>query len=359
MNKERMIGGEFELDWEDFTPSSARLVKPFLPGPHVRYLSTGRAAISLAIQNVLHRGAHRIVWMPAYTCKAVLQPFIAAGMEIRFYGMGRCLFGISGLPENIENQCFLFIHYFGKYNHDASRWILEKRKTQEFFVIEDCAQATLNSNVGRVGDYSINSFRKFLAQPDGAELSSTAVTCGEIKAPDEEFLSRRLVGKLVRGRVEDQTTFLSQFERSEDLLDADNEVRKMSWLSYLLLTNADTETVRVKRRRNFMKLAEILSTSALKEHIHFLFTTLDAEEVPLGFPIIVLQNERDKLREHLRHAGVFCPVHWHLNHVSGRSQFHVEHELSKSLLTLPIDQRYDEADMAFINEILHTLWSCT
>jgi dTDP-4-amino-4,6-dideoxygalactose transaminase len=50
--------------------------------------------------------------------------------------------------------------------------------------------------------------------------------------------------------------------------------------------------------------------------------------------------------------GIFCPVHWK-NLPCDTNEFKAEHELSKSMLTLPSDHRYGEADMQrVINALL-------
>ena len=66
--------------------------------------------------------------------------------------------------------------------------------------------------------------------------------------------------------------------------------------------------------------------------------------VPLFIPIYV--NNRDEARRAMFDAGIFCPVHW-----SNQQTNHAQ-EIAKHELSLIIDQRYDEADMNRIVEII-------
>ena len=73
------------------------------------------------------------------------------------------------------------------------------------------------------------------------------------------------------------------------------------------------------------------------------------DAVPLFIPIYV--NNRDEVRRAMFDAGIFCPVHWP-NQQTEHAQALAQHELS-----LIIDQRYDEADMNRIVEIIKELYS--
>src|SRR3954463_16087452 len=105
----RSIGGEMALSPDTLSGPSVEHTPSFLPGPYLRWVNTGRAAIRLAIDDALKRGALPIVWIPAYCCESILQPFRYAGFEVRFYGGLPGTTQPSYLPDVVEGACFLFI----------------------------------------------------------------------------------------------------------------------------------------------------------------------------------------------------------------------------------------------------------
>lgn len=115
------------------------------------------------------------VLLPAYLCRAAVEPFEAYGCEVRFYGIGRnCDADLSEVESKItaRTEAVLAVHYFG-----FPQRILEFRTICDrhgVALIEDCAHilpAPLEDQTqGGVGDASIFSWRKFLPVYDGGEL---------------------------------------------------------------------------------------------------------------------------------------------------------------------------------------------
>ena len=77
-----------------------------------------------------------------------------------------------------------------------------------------------------------------------------------------------------------------------------------------------------------------------------LFTEWPADAAPLG-AVFVFGScaDRDRVREALRAAGVYCPVHW-----SDAAQFENDRvrDLAARILTIPTDWRYSAGDIARI-----------
>ena len=164
------VGGEFGLTPADF-------LKPVTGTPELPrkkyclYLDTGRSAIYVALLNILRQGGKKEAWLPRYCCESVLLPFIHLGFRLYFYSSGPDLNTPAGLPTSLEGKTFLFIHYFGKTNRPVLRYLEKMKERGDFFVIEDCVQALLSSDVG-THDFVVYSYRKFFPQPDGALLAS-------------------------------------------------------------------------------------------------------------------------------------------------------------------------------------------
>ena len=72
----------------------------------------------------------------------------------------------------------------------------------------------------------------------------------------------------------------------------------------------------------------------------------------LVFPVRVHLHQRDSLRNYLISKGFFCPVHWPIQENQLPLLGESSKRLSKEILGLPIDQRYDLTDLSkFLDEI--------
>jgi len=65
--------------------------------------------------------------------------------------------------------------------------------------------------------------------------------------PDESFISRRLVGKLLRQQENAEEVFLRLFEESESIIDKQNVPRAMSWVSKFLMARMDIKNISKKK----------------------------------------------------------------------------------------------------------------
>jgi dTDP-4-amino-4,6-dideoxygalactose transaminase len=119
------------------------------------------------------RGARAL--LPAYICKAAVEPIAAYGLHVDFYGVRRdCSVDFADLEARIcaDTRVVLSAHYFGF-----------PQKMEEFdricgahrlLLFEDCAHVLRGEYAGRAlgsfGDASVFSYRKHLPMFDGAEL---------------------------------------------------------------------------------------------------------------------------------------------------------------------------------------------
>lgn len=117
--------------------------------------------------------AHILV--PAYICKAAVEPFEAYGACVEFYGIRRdCTVDLDELEAKIrpETKVILAVHYFGFPGpiHEL-RDLCDRRG---LLLFEDCAHVLRgrvdSQSLGSFGDASVFSYRKFLPMFDGAEL---------------------------------------------------------------------------------------------------------------------------------------------------------------------------------------------
>jgi len=304
---------------------------------------TGRSALKLALQDWQARrdsSAAGRVWVPSYICPSVGSAIAQLGLTALVYSdqPGRTAWADG--PQPAAGDLLIIVHYFGVLNRPALQW-LDSEPRRDWMVLEDCVQSPYSKEVGERGDYAIASLRKWWPAPDGAIVSST----GALRAPallsaNEGFVGRRVAAKLLRGVAGDESTYLRWLAESEQLLEHD-EPRHPSWVSLQLLAGADVDAADSVRRGNWSELA-----GGLKRHpqVVSLFDHLHALETPLAYPILVSASARDPLRRHLQAAQIYCPVHWPMHSNSADADL----DLSRRILSLPLDQRYGPADMRWV-----------
>lgn len=335
------IGGELELS-AGMLGAGLRHAPPTFGRPTEQWTNSGRSALMLAARTFLQRGATGRVWLPAYCCRSVVQPFLAAGCQVQFYPVGDGLVSELPLGAAATGDACLFIHYFG---HRQPAGAAEELRRRGVWIIEDCVQAALTSGVGVSGDFAVASYRKLLPQPDGALFAADAAPDADLGEPHEAFISQRVWGKLLRASGAEPEAFLRLIESSEGILDADPLPRRISWLSVELMARTDLTAIAAVRRENWKGLLSRLQPLISKGCLSPVFPRLCDGEVPLGMPVLVPASARDPLRRFLSEHEIFCPVHWPLDHVPDREDFAAAHALSHAMLTLPIDQRMSNAHL--------------
>lgn len=350
------IGGEIEIALDSLAAPQLD-VPPLLSKPYIARLNSGRSALYLALLEIVRRGGTRRAWVPAYVCASVVAAFKALDFELNFYSMGSRLSAPEFLPKVASGGTFLYVHYFGRKNNAAIEWLGQQNYSGNFFVIEDCVQASLNSDVGSAGDYAIKSYRKFLPQPDGALLGAELPIQGELHEADEAFVSAKFTGKLLRQQPENAQLYLALFGEAENRLEQEFIPRRMSWLSEYLMKRTDIGAISQTRRENWLALSELLEENfCAGKRLVPIFGGLSEGEVPLGLPVIIHGGKRDALRQYLASRQIFCPVHWELPHLQGGDEWRAEIEMSGSILTLPIDQRLDEEHLNYMAQAIETFF---
>jgi len=341
--QEIRIGGEFEIDISSLDAKENTSVLPY-PNHFKIWLDTGRSAIHLALEDIKKRSPSRAALLPAFICPTVVEPFLKLGFSVNYYSesslMDLCV---------KDNQTIFFANYFGTRNGQAIDWINKLRADSQIFVIEDCVQSSLNTNVGETGDYVVTSLRKFLPQPDGALLASVQeVKNSAIFEPNEQFISNKFLGKVMRHTADRNEDFLTFLENSEKML-ISGFPREMSALSKFMMNHTDIRSIQTIRRNNWFALHHGLSEAGLLKFLQPVFNDLASGEVPIGFPVIVGNGQRDRLREFLSEKSIYCPIHWKLSHLDRKDEeFSEEIALSQAILTFPIDQRLSSLHIEYL-----------
>jgi len=329
----KIVGGLFGL--EPVAPG-AQQKRPYFLREDDLLLVNARSALSLVL-NHLHP---RLVWWPAFMCPETIHTVKYQG-EARYYERG----SDRWMSLAHRGDVVVVLDEFGFPNQHAGR--LDKMRSRGVIIVEDACQAMLSAHVGEEADYVIFSPRKFIGVADGGILRT--VTGVPLDLPELPSPSARWLGmareaaerraKFDRGS-EDEGWF-NLFQRVE--LAQPCGAYAMSNLSRsILFSITDWSEIIRRRRDNYSLLLQRLKEYALHPQ-------LPPGVVPLGFPVVV--ENRDEVRQKLFAEKIYPPVHWQLaGHVP--AEFAVAHRLSKHVMTLPCDQRYDSAVIQRMAEIV-------
>jgi dTDP-4-amino-4,6-dideoxygalactose transaminase len=298
--------------------------------------------------------------LPAYLCDSVLQPLRRAGVPFDFYSVGADLRPrLDELERTVDAQspaAVLVIDYFGFPPEEPDRL---RALRNVCLVVEDCVQGSWlelpDAPGGGIGDVVFTSFRKYLPVPDGGIV--TGVEPRSLPAASGASVRTRLLGQLLRGSAlagqldgaDAEPVFLRLLEAGESTLDDELPLESTSAVSERLLASLDLAAAAERRRANFAALVAALEGV---EAVTPLFRELRPGVSPLVLPVRVAGGRRDALRQALIGRRIFCPVHWPLPLEIDRERFREEHELADEMLGLPLDQRYEPADMERLAEHL-------
>lgn len=313
-----MLGGFFELEWPD---AGAGLRDE---GPCCAFLHSGRAGLECLLRGMLREGIlHGEVLVPRWTCDTVAEPIRRLGLRMHRYAVSAAAVPLP--PRDApEGSLLLLTDAFGL----NSQRVKELARHWPGPVVIDATMALF-------ADYGAEfpafySFRKWVGVPDGG----MACAPFEIPLPADEARSARRMRCMLERLECGAEAALPFCEAAEEELHG--EAMRMSGLTRRLLRGIDYERVKRRRRANFALLHEALAP------INRLELTMDDEAVPFCYPLLCgIPGLRDELVD----AGVALPLFWP-EVVEACPAEAAENYLSRSLLPLPIDQRYGEAEMS-------------
>jgi len=351
MIDKKKFGGDFELSKADFNSNNQKTSYSFKK-PFVYYLDTGRSAIKVSLENIVKKSSIKKAWLPYFICETVIKPFVELGFEIEYYGMGENLDSPRGLPKNLNNCVFFFVHYFGKSNIPIMKYI-EKCVDDSVVIIEDCVQTCLSKKTGTKGDYLIHSLRKFLPVPDGAILESNTEIDLSFSKPNEEFISNKLISKLLKGfNIDNDEEYLFYYKKGEEIIDGKIIPRQMSSFSKYIFSNLNLNYIHKKRTRNWLVLNEFLNNSSLNaKSLVSVYQNDNNINIPITYPVKIQNEQRTKILQYLREKRVFCGIHWKLPKTNNKMLLE-DYKLSKEIFSIPIDQRLSRDDIKSLINIL-------
>lgn len=290
-------------------------------------LNTGRNCL----EYILRARGYKKVYVPYYTCEAVMEPINKLGIPYEYYHID-FHFEIRDRFTLKADEALLYTNYFGLKQRYVEQ-LAEKTGTR---LIVDNTQAFYAKPIQGIDTFY--TCRKFFGVADGAYLYTD-------KLLDDEFVQDesydRMAHLLKRIDLSAEQGF-ADFRKVDDGLD-NQPIRKMSKLTQRVMQSIDYESAAQKRRENYQMLHEVLGEE------NSLALPFENDAVPMVYPYFApIKGLRDKLIEN----KVFVARYWP-NVLDWTTKGDIEYLLAYQMQPLPIDQRYDVEDAKRIIDIVN------
>ena len=337
------VGGEF---WSDSRLLTSTVT---IPPEGMTYLNGGEAAMRLICAYLLSQGVHEIL-IPAYICSTMADAFDRYGIACTGY-LIQDNFRIDLddlLRKSPRFKVLYVINYFGYGFTGEEKDVFDQLKAQGMLVIEDDAQAGFNRD--SVANVRFNSLRKMV--PYDGSFFYSHLDLSRNLAKFTSLPNHRL--PVIR---QFRQTFARLLAEGADDFDELNPLFDQSELHYYAdLTvlgdpderaateRLDWAAIEARRKANHQRLYAQLA--GIPE-IEIIFPQVSPHGPPLGFPVYVKSGQRDALLNYLRARNVYPVVHWDILNDPRINKIPQTVLISKKILTLILDQRFDLEDMDY------------
>jgi len=310
------IGGYFSLELpfrEEYHKNAIRL-------------NTGRNCL----EYILRARGYKKVYVPFYTCEAVMEPINKLGIPYEYYHID-IHFEIRNRITLKADEALLYTNYFGLKQCYVER-LVEEYGSQ---LIVDNTQAFYAKHIEGIDTFY--TCRKFFGVPDGAYL----YTCKQLNEEFEQDYSYDRFAHLLKRIDLSAEQGFADFRKVDDGLD-NQPIRTISKLTQCIMQSIDYDAVAKKRRENYQMLQEQLGEK------NNLKLQLDEDAVPMVYPFL---TPIKGLRERLIENKIFVARYWP-NVLEWTTKDDIEYLLTFQMQPLPVDQRYGKENMKRIIEIV-------
>ena len=274
------------------------------------------------------------IFVPYYTCEAGIEPLKRSSVEYEFYHINEQLEVAEDLVL-VDGDYLIANNYFGI--KDA--YIAELAKKYGDRLIVDNAQALF-------APVSLNvkaaySTRKYVGVADGG--FAVGVPAISILDYEEDNSSEHDSHLYIRKEQGAEAGF-KDYQANESKLD-NQSIRRISPQTQMILSHIDYNSVIEKRRQNYMFLND-----ALKARNILKLPSIDSFVCPMVYPFM---TDDESLRGRLIQNKVFVARYWP-NVLEWCQEDELEYKFATHIISLPIDQRYDEEDMKRMIKVITT-----
>ncbi len=304
-----------------------------------------RNAIFDLIKNLWNKEKYLL---PAYLCESILEPFDKLWYNYDFYS----IFDKKYLLNSKWNIIFVINYFWEQFlTEEELNFLLKDNK-----IIVDISHDIFNSKLIKNSHkdlYIVASLRKllplywwWLVISDFIEFKSN------LSSNNENLIKAGLLKKkYLENKISDKK-FLEIYNVEEEKRKNNISWQNISEIDFKLLNYIDIEGIILKRKRNFKYLYNKILT--FKKELLF-------QKGDNNYSYLILKLNSEKERNNLKNFfiknNIFTPVHWELPKKIKELNFKKEIELSKKLLTIPIDHRYWIEEMDYIFKVLKKFYN--
>lgn len=292
-------------------------------------LHNARACVS----HIILQTQMQHVWLPYYTCDALLEPFVKANVRYSFYALTATL-DIAEVPEKLaDGEYLLYVNYFGLKNLYIKK--LMSRYGDELII--DNTQDFFAHGYGK--GWSFNSARKSFGVPDGGYLYGPVQQLGTAAGYplNSSYTADYLIDRL-RGAQQEAYNGFVMYEQT-----LGSQPLQVSELSAAMLSQINYAAVGALRRENFRYYHAQLGPLN-KLNVNLSLAELSHDTVPFCYPFMPVDGERIERRV-LFENNIFIATLWPDVLTRQPDNFAWERQLTTSLLPLPVDHRYGTAEL--------------
>lgn len=288
---------------------------PYPESASTMWVNSGRAAFECILRSLPTEPQR--VWVPRFICNTVLEPLACLRIPVERYEVDAQMHPI--LPPQLNAaDALLLVNYFGLTGHAVAQAAAHAPCP----VVVDATTAFYCPPLPHVPTFY--SPRKFAGLADGG--IAVGVKAGEFHLPADTESDTRTTA-LLRSPSD------AAVQAAEDALST--SPRKMGQLTRQLMCSTAWQAAATQRLRNYAVLHRALG------HINRLCLPATPAYAPMCYPLVC---GIPALRDALIDAGVRLPLFWP-EVIETTDAATTENRLARTLLPLPIDQRYTERDM--------------
>ncbi len=282
--------------------------------------------------------------MPDFLCKIIPTVFDELQVNYSYYEVAPDL---SINLESIQKKKFdvlYLINYFGNKPN-----IYGGQFPENMWFLEDCVFSPVVDPPPRIQNWAgFNSFRKISHLADGSIVKSRIKLAKELINKNEppfsrmKYAAKSMKYEYLHGDKFTEEEYLKLFDQAERCADRQKDIFFISShsLANLLEFYRNIAEEYAVRAKNYQLLDRFLGRFKIG---------LNTEYYTL-YPLYV--NRRDELRGYLFSHKIFLPVHW--PRVPG-----LENSLYDRIISIPVDSRYGESDMARVANLIDRFYTGT
>ena len=312
----KAIGGYFELELHRGREYHQDAIR----------LNTGRNAF----EYILRAKKYKKVFLPYYTCDVMLEPINKLKLKYEFYHIDETFRPVFDFATIAYDEVFVYTNYFGICDIQA----LEVTSKCANLVIDN-SQSFFSQSLPNVDTFY--SPRKFFGVPDGGYLYTNKKLEMNIETDNSSNRFSHLIGRIENGTEESYP----KFKENEQNL-CKQSIKKMSRITQRLLQSINYMQIADIRKVNFQYLNDNLGKRNL---IHL---DIKSEAVPMVYPF---RSDNEAIRTKLANDKIYVGAYWP-NVLSWCDEGKLEYGFPKTIMPLPIDQRYDINQLSRIIEAI-------